>query len=193
MLSSLGALALTLGHWDEASQFIKQALALDPLKPLFYSDQGAILTYTNRLEEAIVPYKKILELNPQFQRAHMYLGRIYLLQGKPDMALTEMQQESMEVFKQFGLALAYHALGRKKEADEALTNYIGNYQNDWAYLIAEIYAFSGEKDKAFEWLEIAYTRKDSWLIWLKGDPLLKNLNRDPRHNAFLKKMNLPID
>ena len=193
VLSSLGALALTLGHWDEASQFINEALILDPLKPLFYSDQGAILTYTNRFDEAIVSYKKILELNPQFQRAHMYLGRIYLLQGKPDLALTEMQQESMEVFKQFGLALSYHALGHKKEADESLRNYLGNYQNDWAYLIAEIYAFRGEKDKAFEWLEIAYTRKDSWLIWLKGDPLLKNIKSDPRHNAFLKKMNLPID
>ncbi len=193
VLINLGALALTLGHLDKAIHFIKQALELDPLKPIYYSDQGAYMTYTNRFEEAIVSYKKALELNPQFQRAHMYLGRIYLLQGKPELALAEMQLENIEVFKRFGLALAYHALGRKKEADDELRNYIVNYQNDWAYLIAEIYAFRGEKDKAFEWLEKAYTRKDSWLIWLKGDPLLKKLEGDPRHKAFLKKMNLPAD
>ena len=193
VLRSLGGLASALGHWDESLQYFKQSLAIDPLKVVTYITKGATLTSTNRLEEAIVSYKKILELNPQFQRAHMYLGRVYLLQDKPEMALAEMQQETMEVFKRFGLALAYHALGHRKEADEALTNYIGNYQNDWAYLIAEIYAFRGEKDKAFEWLEKAYAKKDSWLIWLKGDPLLKNLEGDPRHTVFLKKMNLPID
>ena len=89
--------------------------------------------------------------------------------------------------------LAYHALGRRKEADEALTNYIANYQNDWAYFIAEIYAFRGEKNKAFEWLEKAYTRTEVYVPWFKGDPLLKNLDKDPRHSAFLKKMNLPPD
>ena len=192
VLGHLGSLALTLGHLDEAIQFIKQALVIDPLKPILYIEQGANLTYSNRFVEAIVQYKKILELNPQVQRAHMYMGRIYLLQSKPEMALAEMQQETIEVFKRFGLTLAYHALGRKKEADEELRNYIAIYQNDWAYLIAEIYAFRGEKDKAFEWLEKAYTRKDSWLIFLKDDPLLKNLESDPRHTAFLKKMKLPL-
>ena len=191
VLGHLGSLALALGHFDEAIQFTKQALILDPLKPILYIEQGANLTYSNRFEEAIVQYKKILELSPQVQRAHMYLGRIYLLQGKPEMALAEMQQETTEVFKRFGLALAYHALGRRKEADEELRNYISIYQNDWVYLIAEIYAFRGEKDKAFEWLEKAYTKKDSWLIFLKDDPLLKNLEGDTRHKAFLKKMKLP--
>ena len=192
ILRNLGDIALTLGRWEESKQFIKQSRTIDPLKVITYFSEGGHLTYTDHLEDAIVSYKKVLELNPQFQRAHMYLGRTYLLQDKPEMALAEMQQETMEVFKRFGLALAYHALGRKKEANEELTNYIAIYQNDWAYLIAEIYAFRGEKDKAFEWLEKAYLRKDTWLIWLKGDPLLKNLEGDPRHTALLKKMKLPV-
>jgi TolB-like protein/class 3 adenylate cyclase/Tfp pilus assembly protein PilF len=193
VLINMGVLAQISGKWDEAIQLTKKALRLDPLKPIFYSDLGAYFTYTNRYREAIVSYKKVLELNPQFQRAHMYLGRIYLLQGKPGLALNEMKLENMEVFKSFGLALAYYALGMTKEADIALMNFIDTYQNNWAYLIAEIYAFRGEKNKAFEWLDKAYIRKDSWLVWLKDDPLLKNLEADPRHKAFLKMMNLPID
>jgi len=74
-----------------------------------------------------------------------------------------------------------------------LKEFLEKYQNEWSYLIAELYAFRNEKDAAFVWLEKAYNKKDSWLYWLKGDPLLKNLKSDPRHNAFLKKMNLPID
>ena len=57
--------------------------------------------------------------------------------------------------------------------------------------IAEAYALRGNADKAFEWLDRAYAKKDSDLYYVKGDPLLKNLERDPRYKAFLRKMNLP--
>ena len=47
-------------------------------------------------------------------------------------------------------------------------------------------------DKAFAWLERAYAQRDGGLIEMKGDPLLKNLEADPRYAAFLKKMRLPL-
>ena len=42
-----------------------------------------------------------------------------------------------------------------------------------------------------EWLERAYKFRDEDLYWIKDDPLLKNLESDPRYKAFLRKMNLP--
>jgi hypothetical protein len=33
--------------------------------------------------------------------------------------------------------------------------------------------------------------RDEDLYIIKGDPLFKNLERDPRFKAFLRKMNLP--
>jgi hypothetical protein len=57
--------------------------------------------------------------------------------------------------------------------------------------IAEAHAFRGNKDRAFEWLERAYAKRDSDLYYVKGDPLLRNLESDPRYKAFLRKMNLP--
>ncbi len=71
---------------------------------------------------------------------------------------------------------------------------IKEQQNDSAYQIAEIYAFRGETDKAFEWLERAYKQRDGGLAQqMKGDPLLRSLHSDPRWSAFLKKMKLPED
>lgn len=57
--------------------------------------------------------------------------------------------------------------------------------------IAEAYAFRGEAARAFQWLERAYLARDSGLSLIKDDPLLKNLDNDPRYAAFLKKMGLP--
>jgi TolB-like protein/Tfp pilus assembly protein PilF len=191
VLRFIGFLYRSTGRYEEAIRMTNQSITLDPVQPLFYLFQGQNFYYANHFGDAIASFKKALELNPQLPRTHLLLGEIYLLQGKPEMTLAEMQQETEGVFKDFGMPLAYFALKRRKEADEALNNYVTNYQNDWPYQIARVYAFRGETDKAFEWLEKAYTRKEQRLIWLKGDPLLKNLEGDPRHAAFLKKMNLP--
>ncbi len=193
IIYSNGSFYFATGRWKEAIWTMKKCNDLDPLKPISHLNLGNILTYAGRIDEANKYFKKALELNPQFQRAHMYLGRNYLLFGKPEMALKEMQEENLEVFKVFGLALVYHALGRNKESEVALKDFIERHQNDWNYLLAELYAFRGEKDLAFMWLEKAYLKKDSWLVFFKGDPLLKNLKSDSRYDAFMKKMNLPPD
>jgi hypothetical protein len=41
-------------------------------------------------------------------------------------------------------------------------------------------------------LERAHAQRDSGFVVMKGDPLLKNLEADPRYAAFLKKMRLPL-
>ena len=188
-----GGLYFAIGRWKESIELMKKCIALDPLRPISHLNLGNILTHAGRTEDGIAYFKKTLDLNPQFQRAHMYLGRNYLLLGKKELALKEMQQENLEVFRTFGMALAYHALDKKKEADDVLNDFTERFQNDWSYLLAELHAYRGEKDKALMWLEKAYNKKDGWLVFLKGDPLLKNLKDDNRYKTFMKKMNLTLD
>jgi TolB-like protein/lipoprotein NlpI len=188
-----GGLYFATGQWDDAIKNMKKCIELDPLKALSHLNLGNILSHAGRLDEANSYLKKALDLNPQFQRAHMYLGRNYLVSGKTDLAIAEMQQENLEVFRTFGMALAYHGAGKKKEADELLATFIEKFQDDWNYLLAELYAYRGENDKALLWLENAFQKRDGWLVFLKGDPLMKNLKSDARYITFLKKMNLPLD
>jgi hypothetical protein len=82
-------------------------------------------------------------------------------------------------------------LAQKKESDQALAELIAKYQANSAFQIAEVYAFRGEVNSAFTWLEQSYVQHDGGLAEMKGDPLLKNLERDPRYAALLKKMHLP--
>src|SRR3990172_7014460 len=60
-----------------------------------------------------------------------------------------------------------------------------------AFQIAEIYAYQGETDKAFEWLERAYKQRDGGLAEMKGDPLLRSLERDPRPPPLPQKKKPP--
>ena len=68
---------------------------------------------------------------------------------------------------------------------------IAKYHSGFAFQIAGVYAFRGESDKAFEWLERAYTERQGGVEEMKGNPLVKSLERDPRYAAILKKMRLP--
>jgi len=57
--------------------------------------------------------------------------------------------------------------------------------------VAETYAYFGEPDQAFHWLEEARVRHDPGILHVRGDPLLRTLVTDPRYPAFLRKMKLP--
>ncbi len=120
------------------------------------------------------------------------LGGVQLARSKPEAALEEMEREKVPAFRRQGLALAYHALRRKREADDALAEVLEKDKEDWAFQIAEIYAFRGEVDEAFEWLERAYAQRGAGLTGMKDNPLLKNREGDPRYTALLKKMRLPL-
>jgi tetratricopeptide (TPR) repeat protein len=192
----LGAaeLAATLGHFDEAIRLDRRAIELDPLRVSAYSRLGLHASYGDRWQEAEAALRKVLELNPQYPGAHLRLGRLYLVQSKPEEAFDEMQREpESAAWRGQGLALAYQAVGKKKEADAALAEYIEKSQNDGAFQIAEIYAYRGEMDKAFQWLERAYKQRDAGLSQMIGNTLLRGLERDPRWTAFLKKMKLPVN
>ena len=143
------------------------------------------------MDEAVAAVNKALEIAPGRQYAHVLRGVLYLEQSQPQEALSEMKREPDDGWRLFGLALAYHALGRNEEADAALAELIAKYKAVMAFQVAQVYAFRGQSDLAFQWLERAYAQRDAGMTFLKGDPLLKSLKRDPRYAAFLAKMRLP--
>ncbi|MBZ5646055.1 MAG: protein kinase [Acidobacteriia bacterium] len=186
-------LALALGRVEEATALDRKAVELDPLNTQTHVNLGVATYYAGRQEEAVAALRKALELDPERPYAHAVLGQVYLAQSHPQEALAEMEREPDLNWRLYGLALANHALGRARESDAALAELTAKYDTTNAFQVAEVYAFRGEVDRAFEWLERAYAQRDGGLTWIKGDPLLKSLQRDPRYAAFLKKMRLPAN
>jgi serine/threonine protein kinase len=182
-------LATTLGRFDEAIKLLNRVIEIDPVNLAGYHDLGIDSRRTGAPDESIAYFKKCLELKPQSTTEHMLIGLNYLEKGKADSAMVEMQKETSQEWQTFGFAIVYCALGRKMEADDKLAKFI---QSDWAYQIAEIYAYRNEKDKAFEWLDKAYKQRDGGLTEIVGEPLLRNIVKDPRYAPFMKKMKLPM-
>ena len=181
-----------LGRLPEAIEAEKKAIMLDPLLARSYTSLGAQLYELGNYEGARIAFHKALELNPQKEHDHAFQGEVSLAQGRPEQALAEIEQEPSKFWKRLSEALAYAALKRLGESDVALNAVIATDQNGAAFEIGEVYAYRGESDKAFAWLNRAYRERDGGLTYVKVDPLLKNLRRDPRYADLLREMHLPM-
>ena len=94
------------------------------------------------------------------------------------------------MWKMIGLPMAYHALGRKADSDAALAALIAKYEKDGPYNIAYVYAYRGEGDKAFEWLDkaVEYPRRRPPPVAVES--LFDKIHSDPRWLPFLRKLGL---
>jgi hypothetical protein len=68
---------------------------------------------------------------------------------------------------------------------KAKTNYLAPYQ------IAALYADTGDKDHAFEWLNTAYQERCILVVGLRTDPALDSLRSDPRYAELVRKIGFP--
>jgi TolB-like protein/DNA-binding winged helix-turn-helix (wHTH) protein/Tfp pilus assembly protein PilF len=188
----LGAIqSLNAGRLDEALQRINAASAKNPLAPEPYTILNMIQLRRGRLVEAEAAGRRALELRPMYSGGHYFIAVTLLVRGEPQDALMESMKETQEPVRLAGSAMAYFALGRKADSDAALEQ-MTLHPSGHPFFIAQVYAFRGETDEALKWLERAYDQKDSGgLPMLKGDPLFRKIEEDPRYKAFLKKMNFP--
>jgi TolB-like protein/Tfp pilus assembly protein PilF len=191
VLSIRSFLSRESGKLDQAIKLKEQMVALDPLRTDSHSTVGYLLYAAGRYDEAHAALQKALDLNPQAAFVHLTLGKMLIAEGKPELALAEIEKEPLEWGKLTGQALAYHALGREQDSNAALAGLIAKDDTDAAYQVAQVYAYRGESEKAFEWLERAYKQRDPGLPDIKSDPLMKSLHHDPRYAELLKKMRLP--
>ena len=184
-------LSRAMGNLDQAIKLYERAVALDPLRTDSYLDRGYLLYAAGRYDEAQAALQKALDLNPQAALVHLTLGKIFILEGKPQRALVEIEKEPSEWGKFTAQALAYHALGREQDSNAALAGLIAKYDIDAAYQVAQVYAYRGESDKSFAWLDRAYKQRDPGLPEINIDPLFKSLHHKQKYIELLKKVDLP--
>ena len=108
----------------------------------------------------------------------------------PESALEEAELEQQPFWRQYARILSLTALERTDEAELLLQQMIDANGNDAAFQIAEIYAFSGANDQAFEWLDRAWRQRDGGMSELLGNYFLSGLENDARWQELLARMGL---
>jgi len=179
------------GRMEEAERQARQAVELDPLSAGAQFTLGRVLFYAGKLDEADAAGRKMAELQPSASSSHRWQVLGAVQRGDGETALREAQLEPDDTIRSFELALAQYIRGDQKAADAALADLIANSRDSLAYQIAQVYAVRGEKDKAFEWLQVAFDNHDGGMPSLLVDPVLRGLRDDARYKNLVVKVGLP--
>ena len=177
-----------LGRVGEALALAEALVRRDPVNVTSLFNLGTDQRQAGRYDAAIASLRTALSLSPGQANLHDQLGLALMLKGDATAALTEIEQEKSEVWRMIALPMAYCALGRKANADAALDALIAKYAKDAPYNIAYVYAFCGDADNAFEWLDKAVTYHDGGLGGIVAENLFDKIHSDPRWLPFLRKI-----
>jgi len=179
---------LLLGRLDESIALGDYINTRDPIHPVGRVNQAQAFLAARRYEEAIADLQKALSLSPGFGGAQFYLGVALLGAGDPETALVEIEKESSDGNRLTGLAIVHYALGNTPEADKALQTLIDDHADDWTMEIAQVLAFRGDTDAAFEWIDKGIELGHPGIAEIIVNNLYANLYDDPRWSVLLEKL-----
>lgn len=188
----LARVIVYFGQLGEAEQLARQAVEVDPLAFQARISLARVFFSAGKLDGAYAAGSKAAELQPTGSSSHRWQVLVAVMRGNGELALREAQLEPNESYRRFELALAYFIRRDQAKADGALAELIEKDRSVLAYQIAEVYAWRGETNKAFEWLQISLDNRDTGLLSLYIDPLLQRLRPDPRFATLIKKIGLPV-
>src|SRR6476660_3543817 len=188
----LARVVVYFGQFEEAEKLARKSIELDPLAYQARISLARVLFTERKLDEAEASSCKAAELQPAAAGNHRWQVFVAIQRGDGEAALREAQLEPNEGYRRFELALAHYTRGERRAADEALAELIAKDRDFLAYQVAQVYAWRGENDKAFEWLQVSLDTHDTGTVSLLIDPLLRGLQHDPRYKSLLTKIGLPV-
>ncbi len=177
-----------LGRVEQVIRLGEYVVAHDPVNAFAHAMLGGAYARAGRFDEGMASMRMALRLSPERGLTHYSIANVLLAKGKAAEALAEIQLEPQETWRLDGLAMVYHALGRKADSDAALGQVIAKYEKESSWNIAYIYAYRGEVDKCFAWLEKALVYRDPGLSLTAVQWPFTNAYNDPRWVPFLRRI-----
>ena len=176
---------------QEALARDRKLVAADPLSMPAWQFYGShLLLVPGGRQQARAALQRAIDLSPDAGWPRVIMGFLDLQESKAESALAHFRRAGPGL-GEAGVAMAEHALGHEQEAQAALEVLKTRYAAGMAIQVAWVYAWRGEKDLAFQWLERAAGQHDAGIVRLRYDPPLASLRPDPRFAALVQKLGLP--
>jgi DNA-binding winged helix-turn-helix (wHTH) protein/TolB-like protein len=194
----------SVGRHTEAIAEAKRAQEVDPLS--LYANVALANTYIDarQPDEAIAPLQRTIEMDKNFALAHLTLAEAYRAKERYEdyfaevmksMVLSGRNSPEQALKKANMLKDGYQKSGAKGYWEKMLELRIENMKQGYTSsptVMAEAYSRTGDKDRAFEWLEKAYTERDHYLFYnLKTAYHFDVVRSDPRYANLLQRIGLP--
>jgi TolB-like protein len=187
------------GREQEAFAEVDRAHELDPLSPVITRVAGGVRGSARKFDEEIAICSKLANENPTFAIAHDCQAYGYWGKRMYPQVIEEWKAcARLSAFKgDWGFADAmeqgYRAAGWNGALAKAIEFAKAKRKDGYysALLIARFYADMGDKEQAFQWLDIAYREHDWALITLNTSFQLDPLRSDPRFAELVRKVGLP--
>jgi TolB-like protein/Tfp pilus assembly protein PilF len=210
ILDRIAGIYREIGCMEEAKNYITEAFKLDRDSIQYYWALANIEYCSENYEDAIEFLEKVYALDTNNTNIHRAFGEFYMMTGNYVKTLEHLKKwlektESLSEDLLFGMhrvGWAYWQNGNKEQGEYYFNEQI-NYCNRMKelgrvpggneriyYDLAGVYAFRGEKDKAFENLRKLIESQQSpssWLLQLiKNDPLLDNIRDEPEFQQIVR-------
>ena len=191
ILGEGGRFAVYMGRFDAGLAAARRTVTLDPLNPLSYEMLGQALYWTRRYQEAVAAFGEVISRDPNYMPAYGFRGLAYYGLGDFQSARSSCETKPDYWRSRWCLAVTFHKLGQRADAEAALNKYQAWADAAGAYQYATIYAQWGDRLKALQWLNTAMRLRDSGLLFLKTDPLMDPLRKEPRFQAIERELKFP--
>jgi len=185
------------GRNEEAYNEVQRSIRLEPCSSPVSFCMGIVHWAGRRYDQAIEQFDKAIELEPTNALAYGLQADTYLSKSEYQSA-AEGYQKSIQFShgsSSFIAALGatYARQGKTEEAQKILDQLrsLAKQRYVTPYIVARLKLALGRKDDALECLETGYRGRDSFMVFLKVDPLLDDLRSDPRFQDLLRRMNFP--
>jgi TolB-like protein/DNA-binding winged helix-turn-helix (wHTH) protein/Tfp pilus assembly protein PilF len=184
-------------RFPEAEAQVKQAQQLDPLSPIITTAVGEVYSFEGRYDDAIVWYRKALELNPAFCGAYGNLADAYESKNMyPEAVKTLVQMLIVSGEVQFAASIqkAYSRSGYRGVLQQELVQDLkeqagGQYKSPVG--IASTYALLGNNDKALKYLAKGYEQHSSSMQYLNVGHGFDQLRPTPQFQYWSGVLGLP--
>ncbi len=183
--------SVNMGHSESALAELRRAVVLDPLNSAAHAELAEGFYFSRRYQEAVAAARRAIGVNPGEAFAYAFLGLAYYGLGDLEHARIACEAKPDYWQSEQCLAVTYGALGRRADAEAELAKYHAEMGDDGAYQYATIYAQWGDLAKALEWLDTAMRLRDGGLVYLKTDPLMDPLRKEPRFLAAVRVLKFP--